>query len=125
MKIAVDENIPRMTVRELRDAGHDVLDVRGTDDEGIGDDVLWSLAQRQGRMLVTTDKGFSQYRSEPHRGILIVRLRQPNRQRIHRRVIAGVNRFREEQWAGTLLVVRDNVQSCWRPNGTFQQNHAV
>ncbi|MBA7708748.1 hypothetical protein ES703_117652 [subsurface metagenome] len=28
MRILVDENIPRMTVNQLRDNGHDVLDIR-------------------------------------------------------------------------------------------------
>jgi len=29
MKILVDENIPNVTVQELRSQGHDVLDIRG------------------------------------------------------------------------------------------------
>lgn len=38
MKICVDENIPLATVSELRSLGHDVLDIRGTSDQGISDD---------------------------------------------------------------------------------------
>lgn len=34
MRIPVDENIPVMTVRQVRDLGHDVLDIRGTGPEG-------------------------------------------------------------------------------------------
>lgn len=37
----MDENIPLMTVRALWKQGHNVLDIRGTEDEGIADDVLW------------------------------------------------------------------------------------
>ena len=33
MRIFVDENIPAMTVEALREAGHDVIDIRGTLDE--------------------------------------------------------------------------------------------
>ena len=40
MKIFVDENIPSRTVEELRRLGHDVLDIRGTSDQGIDDDKL-------------------------------------------------------------------------------------
>jgi hypothetical protein len=36
MKIFVDENIPLMTVRALREMGHDVRDIRGTADEWRG-----------------------------------------------------------------------------------------
>ena len=40
----LDENIPPMTVDELRDMGHNVQDVRGTPEERIADGVLWNLA---------------------------------------------------------------------------------
>ncbi len=35
MKIFVDENIPVITVKELREKGFDVKDIRGTADQGI------------------------------------------------------------------------------------------
>jgi hypothetical protein len=37
MKILVDEHIPLMTVKALREAQHDVRDIRGTADEGMAD----------------------------------------------------------------------------------------
>ena len=40
MKICVDENIPNVTVQELRLLGHDVLDIRGTVDQGMDDGSL-------------------------------------------------------------------------------------
>ena len=54
MKILVDENIPLTTVRALRTHGHDVLDIRGTADEGIPDYALWEMAQCGERLLITT-----------------------------------------------------------------------
>ena len=59
MKIFVDENIPSMTVRELRSRGFDVADIRGTTNQGITDEELWQSVQKQKRLLITTDKGFS------------------------------------------------------------------
>lgn len=58
VKVFVDENIPGITVAALREAGHDVLDIRGTEEEGSTDEVVWQLAHAQGRLLITTDKGF-------------------------------------------------------------------
>jgi len=75
MKIFVDENIPSITVRELRSKGHDVRDIRKTADQGIPDTDLWQIAQQEKRLLITTDKGFSSQRHEKHHGILIIRLR--------------------------------------------------
>ncbi|MFT3767765.1 MAG: DUF5615 family PIN-like protein [Minicystis sp.] len=114
MKILVDENIPGMTVAALRSAGHDVLDVRGTEDEGATDEQIWQMAVAQGRLLVTTDKGFLQRRGEPHAGLLVVRLKRPNREEIHRRVMSAVAQFPPESWPGLSVVMRDAVQAIWR-----------
>jgi len=114
MKVLVDENIPLMTVQTLREMGFDVLDIRGTADEGVEDEVLWEKVQSEGRLLITTDKGFTQYRDGVHQGILIVRLRQPNRHKIHSRVMRAINQFPEEKWPGLLVVMRDVAQSVWR-----------
>ena len=114
MKIFVDENIPNVTVQELQAMGHDVLDIRGTPQQGMLDDDLWSLAQSEQRMLVTTDKGFAAHRDEAHWGILIVRLHQPNEQRIHARVMAALRQFPERDWPGLSVVMRDSVQSINR-----------
>ena len=114
MRILVDENIPSITVRELRSLGHDVLDIRGTERQGMFDDELWQLALTERRTLVTTDKGFSEHRTEHHCGILIVRLRQPNEQRIHARIMAAFRQFSEHDWPGLLVVMRDSVQSIHR-----------
>ena len=114
MKIIVDENIPNVTVQELRTLGHDVLDIRGTFQQGMLDDELWSLAQSEQRLLVTTDKGFTTHREEAHWGILIVRLHQPPEQRIHARVMAALRQFPENDWSGFTVVMRDSVQSVYR-----------
>jgi predicted nuclease of predicted toxin-antitoxin system len=114
MKICVDENIPLDTVEGLSNLGHDVLDIRGTIDQGISDDVLWKMVQAEQRLLITTDKGFVQYRNERHAGILVVRLRQPNARKIHERVIQAMAQFPETEWAGMVVVMRDVVQSVSR-----------
>ena len=114
MKILVDENIPRMTVDHLREVGHDVKDVRDTSCQGLLDPDLWSLAMREGRMLITTDKGFTEHRGGSHFGILIVRLRQLNRHKIHQAVVRVLGRFSAREWPGLLAVVRDRTVSISR-----------
>ena len=114
MKICVDENIPLKTVETLRSLGHHVLDIRGTVNQGIDDETLWSMIGRENRLLITTDKGFIQYRDEQHAGILIVRLRQPNAAKIHARVMQAIEQFNEAEWPGLVVVMRDVVQSVSR-----------
>ena len=114
MKILVDENIPHVTVNRLRELGHEVVDIRGTPDQGLEDPDLWGMAMRESRMFVTTDKGFTEHRSESHFGILVVRLRQPNRAKIHASVMLALGRFDEPDWPGMLVVVRDSMMSVSR-----------
>jgi predicted nuclease of predicted toxin-antitoxin system len=114
VKILVDENIPLLCVRHLQDAGHDVTDIRGTEEEGVSDEVVWNKAQGDGRFLITTDKGFARRRDEKHHGVLIVLLRRPNRHSITRRIIQAMDLFSADQWRGLLVVMRDTVMSTWR-----------
>ena len=119
MKILVDENIPLSTVEVLRESGHEVLDLRGGEREGSPDEVLWQIAQDEKWLLVTTDKGFSSHRGETHFGILIVRLKQPNRQKIHDRVVRAMSEFAPDQWPNLLVVMRDETFGIWRAS----ENH--
>ena len=107
-----------MTVCSLRGMGHEVLDIRGTGREGITDAEVWKLAQNERRVLITTDKGFAQYRGTAHHGLLIVRLRSPNRHRIHARIMEAVTKFRESEWDGMLVTMRDTAQSITRTQKT-------
>lgn len=111
MRILVDENIPRMTVEHLRSLGHEVKDIRGSGEQGSPDANLWQIALAESRLLVTTDKGFSAYRVSSHHGILIVRLRQPNRDKIHNAVMLAMQRFREIEWPNRLVIMRDTTIS--------------
>ncbi len=114
MNIFVDENIPAMTVRELQEASHDVIDIRGTDNAGLIDEDVWIMAQKQQRLLITTDKGFALKRHERHYGILIVKLKQPNRLKIHRKVIKAIKRFKAEEWLGMTVIMQDIFCSIWK-----------
>ncbi len=114
MKIFADENIPAMTIRELRRLGHEVKDIRGTDDEGITDEDIWKMLRKEKRLLITTDKGFIQKRHEKHSGILIIRLKQPNRIKIHHKVMRAMGLFKEEDWQGLTVAMQDTFHSIWK-----------
>lgn len=114
MKIFVDENIPLMTVTELQYLGHDVMDIRGTENEGMADEDIWKIIQIEDRLLITTDKGFVQKRNETHKGILIIRLKQPNRLKINNKVMKAIKLFREEEWPGLTVVMQEIFHSVWK-----------
>lgn len=75
-----DENIPRPIIRFLREQGHDVKDARESGLEGAQDYLLIELARKEQRILITTDKGFSNiiaYTPGTHAGIVVLRMKKP------------------------------------------------
>jgi hypothetical protein len=52
-----------MTVDALGALGNDVKDIRGTLAQGLPDPELWRVATTEARLLITTDKGFSEFRN--------------------------------------------------------------
>jgi len=116
MKILVDENIPKITVHEIKKKHPDTKDIRGTKDEGIGDDKIWEMAKREDRLLITTDKGFSKYRYQKHNGIVLILLKQPTLNKIHQRILTTLEEYSESEWKDRLVIVKDTVKSTWRKN---------
>lgn len=114
MKIFVDENIPKITVNELKSQGFDVLDIRNTKKEGIPDEQVWEIAQNEKRLLITTDKAFSKYRMQNHSGILIVRLQRPNRLKIHNKIMQTINSMDANDWENLIVILKDNVKTSWK-----------
>jgi predicted nuclease of predicted toxin-antitoxin system len=114
LNILIDENIPKMTLAALRQKGHDVRDIRGTDKEGITDSEIWDIARSENRILISTDKWFAGNRLQQHSGILVVLLHKPNRQKIHDRILLAIDRYSEQEWKNLIIIMRDNVQSAWR-----------
>jgi len=72
------------------------------------------MIQNEKLLLITTDKGFSQYRTQQNHGILIIRLKQPNEDKINQRIIQAINQFDESEWKNLTVVMRDTVQSIWK-----------
>jgi predicted nuclease of predicted toxin-antitoxin system len=75
--IKVDEDLPVSLKQELRNAGHDVLSVADQGWSGRGDGFIRSRVRREGRLLITADKGFADARFPFPRhqgGIILLRL---------------------------------------------------
>lgn len=116
MPIVVDENIPRTAVAELHARGYEVIGLRGSTEEGLDDDLLWQKAQQSHALLITTDKGFAQFRGQEHWGVLIIRLRQPNVKRIHNRILQVLDHFNRCDRRDMVVVARDTVLRWWHPS---------
>jgi predicted nuclease of predicted toxin-antitoxin system len=85
MKIKLDENLPFGVAGLLRNLGHDVHELFQEGLAGEPDHVIWSATQNEKRFLITQDLDFSDLRRfapGSHYGVLLVRLRSPNRRQL-------------------------------------------
>jgi len=76
-KFFVDACLPRSSTRLLRELGHDAIDAREVSMGNSEDMEIFKYAQKEGRILVTRDKGFGDLLKYPpgsHRGIIVLRL---------------------------------------------------
>lgn len=77
LRFLTDEDVPRSTARVLRDAGFDALDVRDAGLRGKSDALVYAYAQREKRLLITCDLGFSNILKFPPAesvGLLVIRI---------------------------------------------------
>ena|SRR5688572_19201564 len=76
LKVTVDEDLPRQTVRLLQEHGYEAASVIEQGMGGWKDSRLWAAVQKDERFLITADKGFGDIRVYPpgkHFGVLLLR----------------------------------------------------
>jgi predicted nuclease of predicted toxin-antitoxin system len=110
VKVKLDENLPAALATELRRLGHDVDTASDEGLAGRSDQDLRDAARAAGRFLVTQDLDFSDLRelarSAPA-GVLVIRLAEPSRSRLTRRVVEIFGEEKVESWTGFLVVATD------------------
>jgi predicted nuclease of predicted toxin-antitoxin system len=110
MKLKLDENIPVDLVQVLAAIGHEADTVSAENICGCSDDELWAVVQHESRFLITQDMDFSDIRKfapGSHHGILLIRLRTPDRASLVQRV---EELFRQEDvpgWTGCFVVASE------------------
>jgi predicted nuclease of predicted toxin-antitoxin system len=108
--IKLDENLPARLVTILTTLGHDVDSVAQEGLRGRDDADVWRAAQAAGRFFITQDLDFSdirRYTPGTHRGLLLVRLREPGRRALTARIRALFEHEPVEMWAGCFAIATD------------------
>lgn len=111
MKIKLDENLPSGLAKILAQLGHDADTITDEGLAGSDDPQVWEAAQRTGRFLITQDLDFSDIRKftpGTHHGILLVRLREPGRAALMRRIRYLFETEDAEQWQRCFVVVTEH-----------------
>ena len=81
MNFLLDENFPKSAEKLLTDLGHQVIDIRGTELQGIDDFRLFEVAQENRADLLTTDRDFHHtvpLRYSDHHGVIFPIYKQIN-----------------------------------------------
>lgn len=102
----------------LKGLGHDVHTVYDEGLVGHPDTEIWQAAQRESRFLVTQDLDFSNTQSfapGSHNGILLVRLRMPNRKNLIERVGEIFQAENANEWRSCFVVATERKIRVLRP----------
>lgn len=119
MKIKLDENPPLRLTEFLTRLNHDVHTVAEENLSGASDRDVWEAAQRDERFLMTQDMDFSDLRRfapGTHHGILLVRLRSPDRESLIRRIREVFQHEEVSRWIGCFVVATDRKVRVVRPS---------
>ena len=118
MKIKLDENLPARLIRLLAELGHDIDTVPQEGLTGRPDNDIWTAAQAAERFFITQDLDFSDIRRfapGTHYGLLLVRLREPGRDALARRVQGVFQTELVGTWKRSFVVVTDHKLRVRRP----------
>ena len=119
MRFVIDEDLPRSLAPALRQAGHEVLDVRDHGLHGRSDAEVFEFAQRHKSALITADMGFANILRFPpntHHGLIIVRfptvVPAPT---VAAQIVRSVAAIAPEELAGALAIVEPGQTRLRRP----------
>lgn len=118
MKIKLDENLPFGLATILKDLGHDVDTVNDERLIGHVDEDIWDAAQKESRFLITQDLDFSDSRRfapGSHHGILLIRLRSPNRRNLIERLAQLFEKENVAEWIGCFVVATERKIRVLKP----------
>jgi predicted nuclease of predicted toxin-antitoxin system len=122
MNIKLDENLPLRLASRLKDLGHDVHTLHDERLVGHSDSEIWEAAQKEARFLITQDLDFSDSRRfapGSHHGILLVRLRSPNRSNLVGRIGEIFQMENVAEWVRCFVVATERKIRVLRPSGKF------
>ena len=118
MRFFLDENFPKAARGLLDGAGHESVDIRGTEKEGAHDNDLFAMAQESNAVFLTTDKDF--FHTVPHIypqhcGVIVVALRQPDRKSILAKFSWLLTNVATEQFHNRVFLLLDASCAIYPP----------
>ncbi|HEY7443498.1 MAG TPA: DUF5615 family PIN-like protein [Vicinamibacterales bacterium] len=114
--VKLNENVPDSVGATLRETGHDVAFARHQQLTGAPDEQLLTVAAREGRVLVTFDRGFASVIQHPPGdtpGIVVIRLRDQTLPRVRQVAAMLASLLGTEPIQGRLWVLDESRLRIW------------
>jgi predicted nuclease of predicted toxin-antitoxin system len=108
VRFKVDENLPVEIAELLGSSGHEADTVADENASGVADTALAALCRREGRTLITLDRGFADIRAYPpgeYQGIVVLRPERQDKDAVLRLSSQLVEALRQHPLAGYLWVL--------------------
>ena len=124
MKIKLDENLPDRLATLLKNLGHETHTLHEEKLSGHSDKEVWEAAQKESRFLITQDLDFSDSRKfapGSHHGILLLRLRSPNRRALIERIKQIFEKENVSDWRACFVVATERKIRVLKPEQ--KRNH--
>lgn len=107
MKVKLDENLPLCLVELLAGRGHEVDTVVQEGLAGRTDRQVAEAARREGRMIVTADRGFPALAAHPegHPGVIVLKLADQSVPRVEAALLGLLDAHPLQELVGSTVIV--------------------
>ncbi len=108
MRLLLDADIPRSFFSQLKDQGHDVVDVRDISETPLKDEEIFAIARNEKRTLITRDLDFSNILMYPPAqscGIIVLRTHLLSKEEIFQILLKAIQ-SPQRQLQGTLIIAQ-------------------
>jgi hypothetical protein len=119
VRLKLDENLPEAARIAAVGLGHDVETVLDESLGGAGDGDVLIAATREGRFVITLDRGFGdvrRYRPGTHAGVAVIRVDSQDSQSVTAAVMGFLRDEALGDLTGCIVVVRGHLVRVRRPD---------
>lgn len=108
MKFLADENVRKRLVKTLIKAGHEVKEPK----KGIKNSVLFSLAKKEERILLTNDTDFLEEKYSPDKkiGIIVFRVFPDTFENQKKALLRLLSKYKQEKFFGNVVELGKNEE---------------
>ena len=108
MKFLADENVPQTLIKNLRDKGFDVLDIKKSEHHRATDTEIIAIARSEKRVIITYDQDFLNDYENPVPKI-VIRLLYPDLEITWERLKQALDKYPVHKAVVTIFLDRDEV----------------